>query len=173
MGPPWGGCPPQTKTAVELECWKKLTRECWKWLSWKCQVKENLLAMMKYRERWNLRSWRKVTPPRMGGWGRGWGSGWGRTRPPPILRSEGTTLKNETNNQSDISKQNSDAESLLKIKCENDPEKPRQIIDPITTINPKIKINAWGYSFVHEVSMVLTRPNAQGIKEQFSHENEK
>ena len=101
--------------------------------------------------------------------------GWGRTRPPPIRRTEGTTLKNETNNQSDILKQNSDAESesLLKIKCENDPEKPRQIIDPITTINPKIKINAWGYSFVHEVSMVLTRPNAQGIKEQFSHENEK
>ena len=90
--------------------------------------------------------------------------------------------KSETNNQTDIFEQNSDIfeqnsntepESLLKIKCENYPETPRQIIDPITTINPKIKINAWGYSFVHEVSMVLTRPNAQGIKEHFSHENEK
>ena len=80
--------------------------------------------------------------------------------------------KSEANNQIDISKQNSDAESesLLKIKCEADLDKPRQIIAPITTINPKINK---GYSFVHEVSMVLTRPNAQGIKEQFSHENEK
>ena len=66
--------------------------------------------------------------------------GWGRTRP-PIRRTEGTTLKNETNNQSDILKQNSDAESesLLKIKCENDLITPRQIIAPITAINPKIK----------------------------------
>ena len=109
------------------------------------------------------KKWKKSHPP--------WGVGGGQD-PPPIQKPEGTTLKSEANNQSDISKQNSDAESLLKIKCENDPEKPRQIIDPITTINPKIKINAWGYSFVHEVSMVLTRPNAQGIKEQFSHENE-
>ena len=80
-------------------------------------------------------------------------------------RTEGTTLKNETNNQSDISKQNSDtkSESLLKIKCENDLITPRQIIAPndliisrqiiapITAINPKIK---GGYSFVHVVSMV-------------------
>ena len=87
---------------------------------------------------------------------------------PPIQKPEGTTLKSEANNQIDISKQNSDAESLLKIKCETDLDKPRQIIAPITTINPKINK---GYSFVHEVSMVLTRPNALGIKEQFSHEN--
>ena len=107
----------------------------------------------------------------MGGWG------WGRTRP-PILRSEGTTLKNETNNQSDILKQNSDAksESLLKIKCENDLITPRQIIAPITAINPKIK---GGYSFVHVVSMVnhgFNEAQSQkhlGIKEHFSHENEK
>ena len=104
--------------------------------------------------------------------------GWGRTRPPPILRSEGTTLKNETNNQSDILKQNSDAEpeSLLKIKCENDLITPRQIIAPITAINPKIK---GGYSFVHVVSMVNHGFNEahsqkhQGIKEVFNHESEK
>ena len=110
-----------------------------------------------------------MTPPIMGGWG--------RTRPPPILRSEGTTLKNETNNQSDISKQNSDAESesLLKIKCENDLITPRQIIAPITAINPKIK---GGYSF-HVVSVVnhgFNEAQSQkhlGIKEDFSHENEK
>ena len=120
----------------------------------------------------------------MGGWG------WGRTRPPPILRSEGTTLKNEKNNQSDILKQNSDtkSESLLKIKCENDLITPRQIIAPndliisrqiiapITAINPKIK---GGYSFVHVVSMVnhgFNEAQSQkhlGIKEHFSHENEK
>ena len=87
--------------------------------------------------------------------------------------------KSETNNQTDIFEQNSDIfeqnsntepESLLKIKCEADLDKPRQIIAPIIAINPKSKN---GYSFVHEVSMVLTRPNSRGIKEHFSHENEK
>ena len=87
--------------------------------------------------------------------------------------------KSETNNQTDIFEQNSDIfeqnsntepESLLKIKCEADLDKPRQIIAPIIAINPK---NKNGYSFVHEVSMVLTRPNSRGIKEHFSHENEK
>ena len=70
-----------------------------------------------------------------------------------ILKSEGTTLKNRTNIQSDIPKRNSDIkpESLLKIKCENDLITPSQIIDPITAINLKIK---GGYSFVHVVSMV-------------------
>ena len=80
----------------------------------------------------------------------------------------------DINNQIDIFEQNSniEPESLLKIKCEADLIKPRQIIAPITitAINPKSKN---GYSFVHEVSMVLTRPNSRGIKEHFSHENEK
>ena len=110
-----------------------------------------------------------MTPPQ-------WGAGGGQD-PPPILRSEGTTLKNETNNQSDILKQNSDfePEPLLKIKCENDLITPRQIIAPITAINPKIK---GGYSF-HVVSVVnhgFNEAQSQkhlGIKEDFSHENEK
>merc|ERR1712215_279648 len=74
----------------------------------------------------------------------------GEDKTHPILGNEGTTLKNGTNIQSDISKQNSDIEpeSLLKIKCENDLITPRQIIAPITAINPKIK---GGYSF-HVVS---------------------
>ena len=49
---------------------------------------------------------------------------------------------------------------MLKIKCETDLGKPRQIIAPITTINPKIKI-------IRKPILCL------GIKEQFSHENEK
>ena len=125
---------------------------------------------MKYWERWNLWSWRKVTPPNEGRVG--------EDKTHPILGNEGTTLKNGTNIQSDISKQNSDIEpeSLLKIKCENDLITPRQIIDPITAINPKIK---GGYSFVHVVSMVNHGFNEaqsqkhQGIKEVFNHESEK
>ena len=101
----------------------------------------------------------------------------GEDKTHPILGNEGTTLKNGTNIQSDISKQNSDIEpeSLLKIKCENDLITPRQIIVPITAINPKIK--GW-YSF-HVVSVVnhgFNEAQSQkhlGIKEDFSHENEK
>ena len=85
--------------------------------------------------------------------------GWGRTRP-PIRKLEWTTLKSEANNQIEISKQNSDAESLLKIKCETDLGTPRQIIAPITAINPKIQI----------IRKSILCP---GIKEQISHENEK
>ena len=101
------------------------------------------------------------------------------------LKSEGTTLKSEANNQIEILKQNSDAESLLKIKCETDLCTPRrmsartiiqtakpinsdkmknqlnnQIIAPITAINPKIQI----------IRKSILCP---GIKEQISHENEK
>ena len=113
------------------------------------------------------------------------GQGLGRERPPSQKEVGGSlpvgkiVYNSETNNQTDIFEQNSDIfeqnsntepESLLKIKCEADLDKPRQIIAPIIAINPKSKN---GYSFVHEVSMVLTRPNSRGIKEHFSHENEK
>ena len=102
----------------------------------------------------------------------------GGDKTPSILKSEGKTLKNRTNNQSDISIRNSDIkpESLPKIKCENDLITPSQIIDPITAINLKIK---GGYSFVHVVSMVNHGFNEahsqkhQGIKEVFNHESEK
>ena len=52
--------------------------------------------------------------------------GLGVDKIPPIQKPEGTTLKSEANNQTNISKQNSEAESLLKIKFETDPEKARQ-----------------------------------------------
>ena len=92
----------------------------------------------------------------------------------------GKSVKSENSENSDINNQinifeqnsNVEPESLLKIKCEADLIKPRQIIAPITitAINPKINNE---YSFVHEVSVALMWPNSWGIKEYFSHENEK
>ena len=107
----------------------------------------------------------------------------GEVETPSTLKSEGKTLKNRSNNQSDTSTRNSNIkqESLPKIKCENEMITPSQIIDPIdpitaTAINLKIK---GGYSFVHVVSMVNHGFNEahsqkhQGIKEVFNHESEK
>ena len=104
----------------------------------------------------------------------------GEVETPSTLKSEGKTLKNRSNDQSDTSIRNLNIkpESLPKIKCEKDLITPSQIIDPIdpiTAINLKIK---GGYSFVHVVSMVNHGFNEahsqkhQGIKEHFSHESD-
>ena len=104
----------------------------------------------------------------------------GEVETPSTLKSEGKTLKNRSNDQSDTSIRNLNIkpESLPKIKCEKDMITPSQIIDPIdpiTAINLKIK---GGYSFVHVVSMVnhgFNEAHSQkhlGIKENFSHESD-
>ena len=105
----------------------------------------------------------------------------GEVETPSTLKSEGKTLKNRSNNQSDTSTRNSNIkqESLPKIKCENEMITPSQIIDPIdpitaTAINPKIE---GGYSF-HAGSMVthgFNEAHSQkhlGIKEHYSHESD-
>ena len=105
----------------------------------------------------------------------------GEDKTPSTLKSEGKTLENRSNNQSDTSTRNLNIkqESLPKIECGNEMITPSQIIDPTdlitaTAINPKIE---GGYSFhdVSMVTMVLTRPTAKntwGIKENFSHESD-
>ena len=106
----------------------------------------------------------------------------GEVETPSTLKSEGKTLENRSNNQSDTSTRNLNIkqESLPKIECGNEMITPSQIIDPTdpitaTAINPKIE---GGYSFVHVVSMVnhgFNEAHSQkhlGIKENLSHESD-